>query len=117
MPAKIFDDLIPIVNYHHERYDGKGYPAKLKGEEIPYLARIVAVADSFDAMTSDRSYRPKFTLGKALNELEKEKGKQFDSNVVDAFLSVMKEDKEKIEKDLNLTYKTKNEDSTSSDQK
>ena len=55
--AAIFQDIIPIVKHHHERYDGNGYPSKLKGEEIPYLARIAAVADTFDAMTSRRSYR------------------------------------------------------------
>ena len=53
--AAIFQDIIPIVKHHHERYDGNGYPSKLKGEEIPYLARIAAVADTFDAMTSRRS--------------------------------------------------------------
>lgn len=104
MPAKIFSNLIPIVLHHHERYDGRGYPAKLKGEDIPYMARIVAVADAFDAMTSDRSYRPRFTLIKALDELEKGKGTQFDSNIVDAFMLVFKEKKEQIEKDLQTTY-------------
>ena len=55
--ATIFEDAIPIVKHHHERYDGRGYPSKLAGEDIPYLARIAAVADSFDAMTSRRTYR------------------------------------------------------------
>ena len=104
MPAKIFNNLIPIVASHHERYDGKGYPAKLSGENIPYMARIVAVADTFDAMTSDRSYRPKFTLIKALNELERVKGTQLDPTMVDAFLSVIKEEKEQIEKDLSIKF-------------
>ena len=57
MSADIFKDIIPIVKHHHEKYDGTGYPGMLKGEEIPYLARIAAVADTFDAMTSRRSYR------------------------------------------------------------
>ena len=64
-PAKIFDKIIPIVKHHHERFDGRGYPSGLKGEDIPLCARIVCIADSFDAMTSDRSYRPRYTLFKA----------------------------------------------------
>ena len=110
MPAKIFDNLIPIVKYHHERYDGKGYPEKLVGENIPYLARIVSVADSFDAMTSDRSYRARFTLIKALDEIEAGKGKQFDPTIVDAFLLVIKEKREQIEKDLNISFTMRSDD-------
>lgn len=110
MPAKIFDNLIPIVKHHHERYDGKGYPEKLAGEEIPYMARIVAVADSFDAMTSDRSYRPRYTLIKALDEIEKGKGEQFDPEIADAFLIVMKEEREQIEKDLNVQFVMRRDD-------
>ena len=101
---KIFNNLIPIVASHHERYDGKGYPAKLSGENIPYMARIVAVADTFDAMTSDRSYRPRFTLRKARDELERVKGTQLDPSMVDAFLLVMKEKKDQIEKDLDIEF-------------
>ena len=109
-PAKIFDNLIPIVKYHHERYDGKGYPEKLVGENIPYMARIVAVADSFDAMTSDRSYRPRFTLIKALDEIENGKGTQFDPTIADAFLLVMREKHDQIEKDLNTEFVMRRED-------
>lgn len=112
LPAKIFSDLIPIVSCHHERYDGNGYPAKLSGENIPLMARIVAVADAFDAMTSDRSYRPRFTLIKALNELENGKGSQFDPKIVDAFLLLMKENREKIENDLSLHYTQRSSDNT-----
>ncbi len=103
-PAKIFDPIIPIVKHHHERFDGKGYPSGLKGEEIPLLARIVTVADSFDAMTSDRSYRPRFTLVKALDELENGKGTQFDPELVDAFVIAFKEHREEIEKATEMTY-------------
>ena len=60
--ASIFQDILPIVKHHHERYDGKGYPSQLAGENIPYLARITAVADTFDAMTSKRSYRDSLPL-------------------------------------------------------
>lgn len=109
-PAKIFDNLIPIVKHHHERYDGKGYPEKLAGNDIPYMARIVAVADSFDAMTSNRSYRSKFTLIKALDEIEKGKGEQFDPEIADAFIVVIKEKREQIEKDLNVEFVMKAED-------
>ena len=55
--AEVFQDIIPIVKHHHERFDGNGYPGKLKGNDIPYLARIAAVADTYDAMTSRRTYR------------------------------------------------------------
>lgn len=110
LPAKIFSDLIPIVRSHHERFDGTGYPAKLSGENIPFMARIVAVADAFDAMTSDRSYRPRFTLIKALDELERCKGTQFDPTIVDAFLLAIKENKEKIEEDLKIHYIQRKDD-------
>lgn len=74
-----------IARYHHERYNGGGYPAGLKGNEIPLEARIVAVADVFDALTSDRSYRAAFTPQKAAAIIEQEAGKQFDPIVVNAF--------------------------------
>ena len=113
MPAKIFDNIIPIVKHHHERYDGKGYPEKLKGDEIPFLARIVTVADAFDAMTSDRSYRPRYTLIKALDEIEKNKGTQFDPIVADAFLLVMKAKREQVENDLKLNFIMRRDDDIS----
>lgn len=103
-PAKIFSDLIPIVLNHHERYDGKGYPIGLSGEDIPLMARIVCVADSFDAMTSDRSYRPRFKVLDALEEIEKCKGTQFDPYVVDAFMISLRENKEQIIKDIGLEF-------------
>ena len=69
--ATIFKSVLPVVKHHHERYDGNGYPGKLKGEEIPLLARIAAVADSFDAMTSKRTYRNSLTLDIVRAEIEK----------------------------------------------
>jgi putative nucleotidyltransferase with HDIG domain len=108
-PAKIFNDILPIVKHHHERYDGKGYPSNLKGEEIPFHARIASVADSFDAMTSDRHYRPRFSLYKAMEELEDGKGTQFDSTIVDAFLLIIKSDLKQIENDLGIDYHSKEE--------
>ncbi|MFH0984227.1 MAG: HD domain-containing phosphohydrolase [Candidatus Omnitrophota bacterium] len=83
--------VLPIVMHRHERYDGKGYPQGLKGEEIPLGARIVAVADSFMAMVSKRHYRQQMTVQDALEEILKHKGTQFDPVVVDAFLKVMKD--------------------------
>lgn len=75
----------PIIRSHHERWDGKGYPDKLKGEEIDKLARITCVADAFDAMTSDRTYRKGMPKKKALQIIKSESGKQFDASVVEAF--------------------------------
>jgi len=85
--------ILDIVLYHHERFDGTGYPKGLQGEEIPLVARIVAVADSFDAMSSQRVYRKKLSLEAILLEIEANKGKQFDPIVVEAFLSLFEDDK------------------------
>ncbi len=83
----MFQDIVPIVRAHHERMDGNGYPDGLKGEQIPEEARIIAVADSFDAMTSNRTYRKALSLAEAADELEQGKNTQFDPAVVDALLS------------------------------
>ena len=82
--------VIPIVLHHHERWDGKGYPRGLKGEEIPIGARIVAVVDSFLAMISHRTYRKKFSVEEALGEIRENTDTQFDSKVVDSFLKVIR---------------------------
>ena len=94
--ASIFADIIPIVKHHHERYDGKGYPSRLAGEDIPYLARIVAVADTFDAMTSRRSYRQALDIDYTMNEIERCKGTQFDPAIADIFLEILKTNSDKI---------------------
>lgn len=78
-----------LVYYHHERYDGKGYPEKLKGKDIPIGARIIAVVDIYDAMTSKRPYRPASSAKEAIDELRRKAGTQFDSKVVEAFLKVL----------------------------
>ena len=96
--ATIFKDIIPIVKHHHERYDGKGYPSGLKGEEIPFLARITAVADSFDAMTSKRTYRNSLPLAFVKAEFERCKGTQFDPKIDEIFLEILNNEYEKIEK-------------------
>ena len=95
--ASIFQDIIPIVKHHHERYDGNGYPSRLKGEEIPYLSRIAAIADSFDAMTSRRVYRDSLPMDIVIYEIEKNKGTQFDPQIADAFLDILKNDYSSIE--------------------
>lgn len=87
--AEIFEDIIPIVLYHHERYDGKGYPYGLSDKDIPFLARIVAVADAFDAMTSKRSYRDELDLEYVKEELKSKTGTQFDPIVTASFLSIL----------------------------
>ena len=81
-------NVIPIVRSHHERWDGKGYPDGTAGENTPRMARIVAVADAFDAMTSDRPYRRGLAPEVAFAELDKQKGKQFDPEAAVAFLSI-----------------------------
>jgi len=95
--ATIFQDLIPIVKHHHEKYDGTGYPAKLKGEDIPFFARIAAVADTFDAMTSKRTYRDALPLDVVKAEIERCKGTQFDPKVADVFLDILNNHYDKIE--------------------
>lgn len=84
-------DIIPGVRNHHERYDGKGYPDKLKELDIPLLARIIAVADTFDAMTSDRPYRKALDLQTAIDELKRNVGTQFDGEAVEHFISFISE--------------------------
>lgn len=82
-------NIAEIVKYHHERWDGKGYPEGLKGEEIPLEARIIAVADSYDAMTTERPYRKALTKEEAIKELLKNAGTQFDPKVVEVFVQIL----------------------------
>lgn len=96
--ATIFKDIIPIVKHHHERFDGRGYPGKLKGEEIPYFARIAAVADSFDAMTSKRSYRDSLPMDVVIEEIEKNSGTQFDPEIAKVFLEILKNQPDEIKR-------------------
>src|SRR5665648_415015 len=87
--AQATSELIPIAKYilcHHERWDGKGYPQGLIGEKIPLLSRIVAIADSFDAMTNDRAYRSAMTKGEAIEEIRRNSGTQFDPEVTRVFI-------------------------------
>ena len=103
--ATIFKDILPIVKHHHERYDGNGYPGRLKGEDIPYFARIAAVADSFDAMTSKRSYRDALPIDVVKSEFERCSGTQFDPEIAKVFLEILDNDSEKI-KEIQKQYST-----------
>lgn len=88
---KGLQDLVPLVRYHHERWDGLGYPFGLRGEEIPLGARILAVADALEAMLSDRPYRQTRSMQEAMEEIELCSGRQFDPNIVMAVLAMCKE--------------------------
>ena len=85
-----FEDVVLMIRHHHEKIDGSGYPDGLKGDQIPMGARIVYVADAFDAMTEARPYRPAIDIEKAMAELQKNVGTQFDPLVVDAWSRVLK---------------------------
>ena len=93
----MFQDIIPIVLHHHERFDGNGYPSQLKGTDIPYFARIAAVADTFDAMTSKRSYRDSLPIDVVKDEISRCSGTQFDSDIAKVFLDILNNDYDKIE--------------------
>ncbi|MCF0143402.1 MAG: HD-GYP domain-containing protein, partial [Parasporobacterium sp.] len=80
------DYVIPVVIGHHERYDGKGYPRGIKGEYIPVGARVLAIADAFDAMVSRRAYKTKMPVDKALEEIERNAGTQFDARLAMLFI-------------------------------
>lgn len=85
---KMLDGLSNGTLYHHERFDGSGYPSGLKGDEIPLIARIISVADTYDAMTSTRCYRKGMGQETALAELKKQSGRQFDPKIVNQFLKI-----------------------------
>ncbi|MFH1367612.1 MAG: PAS domain S-box protein [Elusimicrobiota bacterium] len=89
-PIQHLHALIPHIIYHHERWDGKGYPNKLKGQEIPVGARIVAVADVYQALTSARPYRKAYSKKEALKMIKQEAGKQFDPKIIELFLKIAK---------------------------
>lgn len=99
----MFKEVVPLVEYHHERIDGRGYPHGLSGDEIPFLARIISVADAFDAMTSDRVYRTKMDLSQAIEQLEKGKNTQFDEHIIEVFVKLL-EDFPKMKEELAGTY-------------
>ena len=92
-PVKFLEPVLPIILYHHEKYDGTGYPAGLKREQIPLGARIMAVVDAFETMTRGRPYKHKLSIKEALAELEKHSGTQFDPNVVLVFIELCRQKK------------------------
>ena len=83
------DEALAGIMHHHERIDGRGYPMGLAGDEIPEFARVIAVADAFDSMTSTRSYREARRMSEAIEELRKGAGSQFDPVIVDAFIAAL----------------------------
>lgn len=89
LPLKFLEKGMPVVRHHHERYDGKGYPDGLEKKQIPLGARILATADAFDAMISERPYRPKLSLQEAVAELRVNSGTQFDPEIITVFLEVL----------------------------
>ncbi len=95
-PLQILRPAIPIIMYHHEKYNGTGYPSRLKKGQIPLGARIMAVADAFEAMVYGRPYRERMQIGSAIREIKKKSSTQFDPKVVDAFLRVIKKINTKI---------------------
>jgi ribonuclease P protein subunit RPR2 len=90
-PMRFLGDAAQIVRHHHERFDGWGYPDRLRGREIPLAARIFSVADSFDAMTSDRPYRRAMGVDRALGEIQAGAGTQFDPEIAEVFLDLIEE--------------------------
>jgi HD-GYP domain-containing protein (c-di-GMP phosphodiesterase class II) len=98
----IFTQLAINVKYHHERYDGRGYPEGLKSEDIPLFSRIILIADTFDAMTSTRPYRQGLNFEVAFSELREFAGTQFDPNIVEKFISCMTKEQNKNEETFKL---------------
>lgn len=96
----VITDLFKGAKYHHERYDGKGYTEGLKGEEIPEIARIICLADSYDAMTSSRVYRPRMTKQQAIDELRRNSGTQFDPAMTEVFIQALNEMEETEEEGI-----------------
>jgi len=87
--SKMYQEILPIVKYHHERIDGKGYPLGLSNDKIPYLARIVTIADSYDAMTSQRSYRESLSVNSVISEFSNNLGTQFDPVIGQLFIDIL----------------------------
>ncbi len=109
--VEMFKDIIPVVKHHHERYDGRGYPSQLAGEDIPYVARIAAVVDTYDAMTSKRSYRDPLSIDIVLAEIEKCSGTQFDPACAKAWLEIMRSPEgQKAIQEIQARFKGNSED-------
>ena len=98
-----YQEIAPIVLCHHERIDGRGYPNGITGDQIPEEAKMISVADAFDAMTSHRRYRENLTLEQAVSQLEQGKGTQFDQKIAEAFIEILK-DYEAIREEIAWTF-------------
>ena len=92
-PVEFLRPVLPIILYHHEKYDGTGYPSGLKREQIPLGARIMAVVDAFEAMIKGRPYKDRLSIAEAMQELKRNSGTQFDPKVVDSFCELYKQKK------------------------
>lgn len=92
-PVHFLHNLIPFIFYHHERWDGKGYPSSLKGEEIPIGARIIAIADVYQALISDRPYRKAYSKEESIKMIKEGTGTQFDPRIVCVFLKILQKEK------------------------
>jgi putative nucleotidyltransferase with HDIG domain len=99
---KPFEEVALFAKHHHERFDGRGYPSGLKGEDIPYYSRIILIADTFDAMTSTRPYRKGLPYQTAFEELNEFAGSQFDPDLVKSFISAMTKENNKKEETFSL---------------
>ncbi|MTI80032.1 MAG: HD-GYP domain-containing protein [Firmicutes bacterium] len=97
-------EVVKVIYHHHERWDGNGYPNGLKGEQIPIGARVIAVADAFDAMTTNRSYRGSLSVNAAIEELKRCANTQFDGKIVETFVEIINE-KEYLKYDILLSLK------------
>ena len=91
-PIQFLRNIIPLVFYHHEKWDGSGYPSGIKGEEIPIGARIISIADVYQSLTSDRPYRKAFTKEKAMKILKSGSGTQFDPRITGVFLKILQQE-------------------------
>jgi HD-GYP domain-containing protein (c-di-GMP phosphodiesterase class II) len=89
--------VLPLILHHHERYDGIGYPKGIKGEQIPYLVRILSIADSFDAMTSNRPYHKRKTYEQAVDELFRCSSSQFDPHMVMEFFRMLENNRSMLD--------------------
>ena len=98
----VFDKMAINAKYHHERFDGRGYPEGLRGESIPFFSRIILIADTFDAMTSTRPYRKGLPFEVAFAELREFAGSQFDPHIVEKFISSMTKEQSKNESTFTL---------------
>jgi len=92
-PIEYLHPALDIPHYHHEKWDGTGYPKKLEGEQIPLAARIFAIVDVWDALRSDRPYRKAWSRAKTIKHIKEQSGKHFDPGVVELFLKIVAEEK------------------------